>query len=349
MSPRYNLFSLQKKHVLQKFRNLLFPLKNISEKKFLQTIYDGMNQNGSSLYDLLVVFRCLRKYISLIGENITNQRVLEIGSSKHLGLPLILLLAGCRHYSASNVFPVDKSIERSQIDLLYLIMSALLDIDKTRLDEILIQSERDKKTIFHPDFYSDLSPTPAEQITVASDSMDGVFSISVLEHVTNPEKVLQNTFRMLKPGGWFCHTIDLRDHSDFTQPLAFLKYSAEEYKTKTAATENRLRATNLSGLFKKIGLTIEQMRIQDRPPILKNTYRSDVAASMLQDFNNIAPRRSIDEIEPWVTEEYRASLHPDFQSNSLKDLSALVLVVLGHKPLIKGPPSDYLSANSTIN
>jgi SAM-dependent methyltransferase len=335
MPLQINAFSSQKRRVLQKIRNLLFPPRNISEENFLQIICDGMNQNGSSFYDLLVVFRCLRKYIGLIGESINNQRILEIGSSKEPGLPLILLLAGCRHYSASNVFSVDTSVDASQVNLLYLIMSALLDVDKARLDEIIIWSKDDKKketATFHPDFYTDLSPLPAEEIENPANSIDGVFSISVLEHVSKPLMVLENTFRMLKPGGWFCHTIDLRDHRDFTQPLAFLKYSADEYKAKTAATENRLRAVRFMELFREIGLTIEQMRIQDRPAILKNSYRTDVAASMLQDFDQLAPRRGIDEIVPWVTEEHRASLHPDFQENSLKDLSALVMVVMGHKP-----------------
>lgn len=59
----------------------------------------------------------------------------------------------------------------------------VVNVDLTPYDEV--------------DVVSDLLPLP-----FASDSIDGVFSISVLEHVPDPEGVIREVHRVLKPGGW---------------------------------------------------------------------------------------------------------------------------------------------------
>ena len=54
----------------------------------------------------------------------------------------------------------------------------------------------------------------AEEIDLPPASFDFVHANSVLEHVENLPKVLQNIFRILKPGGvfWFCSTNSLCPH-----------------------------------------------------------------------------------------------------------------------------------------
>jgi len=47
---------------------------------------------------------------------------------------------------------------------------------------------------------------------VAPDSVDFIFSISVLEHVTDPDTVYRSCFRWLRPGGVMAHKIDHSSH-----------------------------------------------------------------------------------------------------------------------------------------
>jgi SAM-dependent methyltransferase len=48
-----------------------------------------------------------------------------------------------------------------------------------------------------------------DRLPFADEECDGVYCISVLEHVPNPMPTVHEIFRILKPGGLFCLTIDL--------------------------------------------------------------------------------------------------------------------------------------------
>ncbi|MFO7775717.1 MAG: class I SAM-dependent methyltransferase [Candidatus Hydrogenedentota bacterium] len=63
-------------------------------------------------------------------------------------------------------------------------------------------------------------------------AVDFVLSISVLEHLRNPEAVLDETRRILRPGGWLISTVDMRDHY-FKYPWEMLKYSERQWRLLT--------------------------------------------------------------------------------------------------------------------
>ena len=71
-----------------------------------------------------------------------------------------------------------------------------------------------------------------EDTGLPDDAVDLVFSISVLEHLRNPEGVLDETRRILRPGGWFISTVDMRDHY-FKYPWEMLKYSERQWRLLT--------------------------------------------------------------------------------------------------------------------
>ena len=51
-----------------------------------------------------------------------------------------------------------------------------------------------------------------EDTTLPAASVDLIFSNSVLEHLRDPEAVMNESARILKSGGLMIHHVDFRDH-----------------------------------------------------------------------------------------------------------------------------------------
>ena len=59
---------------------------------------------------------------------------------------------------------------------------------------------------------------------IPAGSVDVICSFAVLEHLPRLDRAFEAMRRLLKPGGWMIHKVDLRDHTDFSRPLEFLRY-----------------------------------------------------------------------------------------------------------------------------
>jgi len=59
---------------------------------------------------------------------------------------------------------------------------------------------------------------------IPAGSVDLICSFAVLEHLKDLGRAFSAMTRLLRPGGWMIHKVDLRDHSDFDRPLDFLRY-----------------------------------------------------------------------------------------------------------------------------
>ncbi len=108
-----------------------------------------------------------------------------------------------------------------------------------------------------------LSPVTLEQCELPAASFDVIFSHATLEHVSDPARAVANIGRMLRPGGVTSHQIDLRDHRDFTKPLAFLRHGDRVWNVmKQAMTmpPNRLRGSDWCDLFERNGLAVRSLR-----------------------------------------------------------------------------------------
>ncbi|MBC8043830.1 MAG: class I SAM-dependent methyltransferase [Rhizobacter sp.] len=93
------------------------------------------------------------------------------------------------------------------------------------------------------------SPCDAAQSGLASNSIDFISSTVTMEHIPEPvlEKILHESFRILKPQGVMSSTIDLQDHfSYFDSGISyyhFLQFSdaAWHWINSDLASQNRLR------------------------------------------------------------------------------------------------------------
>jgi len=306
-----------------------------NESLLYEAISYNINKNDRALYNLLHCARLLNESAHTLGETFEGKSVLEIGTSQEPGLPLILLLQGCKDYYASNIRKLDDWLPEAYINLNRVFISGMLGDTPRRTDEILDWVENKTaagQTVgrLREENFHDLSPTSAEELELADDSMDIVFSLAVLEHVHSPQAVIDNIYRMTRPGGWCLHMIDLRDHRDFDNPLEFLKLEESRYRATRPNGENRWRASDFINAFASAGFEIVNTELTDGPVVLNDERNCDTARSII---DPVARPTRLEDCATWVTEAQRAGFTPPFSDRSLQDLSVLSMSLLCRKPL----------------
>lgn len=96
---------------------------------------------------------------------------------------------------------------------------------------------------------------------VGSESVDIVWSNVCLEHVRDPNGVVSEAFRVLRPGGIFASSIDLSDHYHAEPQLKaeHLKYSSWLWHAMTcnrSAYTNRVRVSGWREILKRYGFRL---------------------------------------------------------------------------------------------
>jgi SAM-dependent methyltransferase len=97
-------------------------------------------------------------------------------------------------------------------------------------------------------------------LSLRNDEADGVFSVSLLEHLDKVEDALESLRRITKPGGYGVHVIDFVDHRIYsgqaTRPCEFLK---ERPTTSLVHGSNRIRCEEFCALFEQHGFIVERV------------------------------------------------------------------------------------------
>jgi SAM-dependent methyltransferase len=117
------------------------------------------------------------------------------------------------------------------------------------------------------------APGDARHTGLPSNSVDMVYSNSVFEHVPKQAifELLQESQRILKPGGLALHNIGCNDHYAFFDRsisfVNFLRYSEAEWRlwNNPLQYQNRLRAPQFLDLAKDAGLKVIYQRTHVRP------------------------------------------------------------------------------------
>ncbi|MGG7666668.1 class I SAM-dependent methyltransferase [Dyadobacter sp. BHUBP1] len=115
-------------------------------------------------------------------------------------------------------------------------------------------------------------------------TFDLIWSHTVYEHLRYPKVTVDETFRLLRPGGVALHHIDLRDHLvlDENNPDTFnnLQYSQELFKKMTwnrSIYVNRLRMSEWVRLHEQAGFKVEILKTWESPAVQKKYRKKAIA------------------------------------------------------------------------
>ncbi len=110
----------------------------------------------------------------------------------------------------------------------------------------------------YPDTVLKVVSCGAEEMTmIPSATFDVTVSHAVFEHLHSPARAFSELSRVTKNGGYGFHTVDFRDHRDFSRPLEYLLFAPLEFerffRRNLAESGRQYRPDELTRLFLKAG------------------------------------------------------------------------------------------------
>ena len=154
------------------------------------------------------------------------QKTIELGCGERPYTALRFLMEGVSRCVVNDVAPIDGKFSYEFLQHLRTLVELTMRGSGHKLDNIIKRDFSDVCEIKGLEIYD---RQPFEDIEVDG-NFDLVYSVSVLEHVMKPREVIAKMRQLLKAGGYACHSIDLRDHRDFSNPLGFLHLTEQEYR-----------------------------------------------------------------------------------------------------------------------
>jgi len=171
------------------------------------------------------------RYGGLAGKDIIGARLLEIGPGDSLGVGLRFLARGAARYVTLDKFYSRHDPARARA------IYERLRHDLPPAEQALFDPARIETFYGH-------GAQEADQI-FAPASFDGILSRAVLHEIYAVESAILALDRVLKPGGWMIHKIDLRDDGLFSSrgfhPLEFLTISDPVYWLLSYDTDKACR------------------------------------------------------------------------------------------------------------
>ena len=311
----------------------------VSDESCFAGLLELIDKNGSIPYSILFILRLIEEALEIASANdgknysIKDARILELGSSPAPTLAIACLLLGAKRFTANNVVTVARSLHSSQCSLAFILLGGRQETSFSTLDQICAGIDNDGNRTLDPRLFRVFAPVAGEDLPDDAGKADLVLSFSVLEHVKNPRELIKRAFQLTAPGGLHIHSIDLRDHSDFSHPLDFLKLSEAEYWTRPYSGENRLRSCDFLDIFMDIGFRILYCRWMDSPPNLNALGDTSLLNWWSLDINSIWSAGSMEEIRPWVDSGMRDNFVYPWNKMPINELSAIGLFIIAKRPL----------------
>ncbi len=245
------------------------------------------------------------------------QSVFELGSGAKPYVAMRWLLEGVTRFVANDLGAVDGHYLRTFGPDLKRYLQTVNPEFGSRLDAMLDGSPK-----FGVNGLEVWSRVAFEDVPLDGNAFDLITSVSVLEHVMQPEAVVRRMAELLRSGAHVFHGVDLRDHHNFWDPLRFLTMLPADYdKVKT---ENRLRLSDWLALFDQHGFELIDARYTTlaADEIGRGVPIAEAGNRFYQKY---------DDIVPWVTDVMREEFTAPYRSKDLRDLSITSILVLFRK------------------
>ena len=286
----------------------------------LQRGFGALRRPERNVLEKLEDWRLSLNYLRNCEFNVLGSTLFEIGTGWYPTLPICFSLAGAKRIITYDI------VRHIDIDLTFRMIAAL----KSHLESIA-QSCGTSEAEIH-DRYLELlqaknldallklarvelcAPADARATELAPDSIDLVYSNSVMEHVPKDSirDLMSESRRILRPGGLALHNVACNDHYAHIDPgisfVNYLQYSDSQWRkwNNSLQYQNRLRAPEFLDLAMEAGLEI----------IYKRTFVGPGTREALASFEVAC----------------------QFQCFSMEDLATTSIDFIARKPLGKNEP-----------
>jgi hypothetical protein len=241
---------------------------------WLQKRAGGLRKFDAECDAKLEDFRLMLGHLRTSGIPVVGTRFLEVGTGWYPTFPYCLYLLGAKRV---ETFDLNRYLKPE-------LVGQMVERVRGKLAMIAEAGERDVAEVIER--YGKLSrkvaegasleeatedvvqyhaPADATKTGLGEDSVDVVFSNSVLEHVPGPviEEMFAESLRILPPGGVMFHSVNCGDHYAYADrrisQLHYLKFSERQWKPWNNAFlyQNRLRARDFTEMAKRLGYAVE--------------------------------------------------------------------------------------------
>ncbi len=218
--------------------------------------------------DWMVLARHLRAF----DMPLAGTRYMEIGTGWFPTLPACFLLAGAESVVS---FDLTRHLDAALTERLWRHLDAHLpeiaDAANQPVETVRARYAARPGTAF--DYQA---PADATLSGLPDNSIDVVFSNSVLEHVPGATiaAMLREAHRVLRPGGLSVHSVNCGDHYAYTDPsitfINYLRYSDAEWAfwNNDLQYQNRMRPSDFIDLSERAGFTTVLAVHAPRPELL---------------------------------------------------------------------------------
>ena len=221
-------------------------------------------------------------HLHACGREIPGATLLEMGTGWYPTFPVCLYLAGAARVHTLDLHRyLDRGLLLRLVDRLAVHVATVARVSGRPEPEV-----RAKLAALSRDLHQGASlelatanvieyhaPADAAATALPADSVDVVFSNSVLEHVP-PDVIdacLAEAFRILLPGGLVFHSVNCGDHYAYVDPhidqLHYLQYTDGQWRwwNNKFLYQNRLRAIDFTRMARRAGFAIEVDTSHVRP------------------------------------------------------------------------------------
>lgn len=265
------------KGVFQK--GLTFVPKGQRLNDHLQRRLGGLRHFEQNIAEKVEDWKLSLRYLRDCEFEVSSATLFEIGSGWYPTLPICFHLSGVKRVVSYDVVShTDADLTFRMIRALESHLESIADACSMPADEVLqryyrLRQTTDLKTLLKLASVELCAPADARSTNLASESVDLVYSNSVMEHVPKDVicEIMTESRRILKPGGLALHNVACNDHYAHIDPsisfVNFLQYDESEWGRWNNALQyqNRLRAPEFLNLARGAGLQVIYKRTFVRP------------------------------------------------------------------------------------